>query len=182
MEISMKSSFLFLLVLLGASPGVTNPLFTKGTWTAGGSLTLPLEWRPALQTTLSIHAEPDAGIFFADGWLVAAGLKLRTPILESRLQLGDRFRWGVNLSIHRYWNVDWKVKPFIALSIDYVMKGVDFSTIEGSLNVPVGIFVPVSDSVGLEFGIKTKVTFVGLPKVLESVRIDPGYFGLRVFI
>jgi len=177
----MKLRYWSLVLLLSASSSIASPLFTKGTWTAGGSLTFPVEWRPALQTTFSIHAEPQAGIFFADGWLFAAGLKLKTPIVESRLPLGDRWRWGINLSVYHYWDPDWKVKPFVGLNIDYTMKGVDFSTILGSVGVPAGILVPVSDAVALEFGVKAKVTFIGLPKVVESVKIDPGYLGVRVF-
>jgi len=154
---------------------------SKGTMVAGGSLTFPFEWRPSLQSSLSIHAQPQLGVFVSDEWLLLAGVQLKTPLWESRLPLGERFRWGVNLGVLRYWDVEWAAKPFVGVMVDYEMKGIDFTTIEVGLLVPAGIAVPVSESVALEFGVVASVHFIGQPKIIESVRLDPGYLGVKVF-
>jgi hypothetical protein len=175
------SVYLFCLISALCSPVVAID-FSKGTVVVGGNLTFPFEWRPALQSSLSIHAQPQLGVFFGDEWLVLGGVQLKTPLWESRLPLGERWRWGVNLGVLHYWDVEWAVKPFLGVMVDYEMRGIDFTTIRAGLLVPAGIAVPVSESVALEFGVVGSVQFTGQPKIVESVRLDPGYLGLRVFL
>lgn len=181
-EAHMKKITLLIGILCVSCAPVFAVDLSKGTVVAGGSLTFPFEWRPALQSSLSIHAQPQLGVFFGDEWLLLGGVKLKTPLWESRQPLGERWRWGLNLGVLRYWDVEWAVKPFLGVMVDYEMRGIDFTTIEVGLLVPAGLSVPVSESVALEFGIVASVNFVGQPKIIESVRLDPGYLGVRVFL
>jgi len=157
---------------------------SKGTMSAGGVVSFPIEWDPVRKTSFSFNIAPEFGIFLTEGFQILARAHVKNSFNADGLQLGgrdDRFHWGLGLGAEYFFNYNWPVIPFVGLSFDIGMSKLILATANAQVSLPIGILVPLSSSVALSFGISTRAHLVASLKVLERLSFEPGCLGIRAF-
>ena len=178
----------FISVLVFATPSkaysATALKQNKGTMSAGGFLTLPIEWDPVRGTSLLINFSPQFGISLFDGFELHANAILKSPILSQTSMFGDRssqWFWGLGLGIKYSFDTSWPVIPYVGFDLNYSMAKLIATTASTSIELPIGIMVPLNRHVALTFGVKTSVMIVAQIKVFDKLRFEPGYLGINAY-
>lgn len=157
---------------------------SKGTMSAGGIISFPIEWDPVRKASFSLNLSPEFGIFLADNFQLLARAHLKTAFFGNGLKLGARdalWHWGLGLGGEYMFNYGWPVVPFVGFGFDMGMSKLIVTTATAQISLPVGILVPLNKHVALSFGVATRVSLIAQLKVLERVSFEPGCLGIRAF-
>lgn len=157
---------------------------SKGTMSAGGTLSFPIEWDPVRKASFSFNIAPEFGIFLTKDFQLLARAHLKNSFFADGLKRGERdscWQWGLGLGFEYLFNYNWPVIPFVGFGFDMGMSKLIVTTATAQLSLPVGILVPLSSSVALSFGISTRAQIVASLKVLERMIFEPGYLGVRAY-
>jgi len=157
---------------------------TKGTMSAGGVVSFPIEWDPVRKASFSFNLAPEFGIFLTDNFQLLARAHLRNSFFGDGLQLGARdalWHWGLGLGFEYMFNYNWPVIPFVGFGFDIGMSKLILASASAQVSLPIGILVPLNSHVALSFGISTRAHIVASLKVLERISFEPGCFGIRAF-
>lgn len=157
---------------------------SKGTMSAGGIFSFPIEWDPVRKTAFLFNLSPEFGIFLSNNFQLLTRAHLKSAFYTNGLQYGARdslWHWGIGLGAKYFFPVKWPVIPFVALGFDVGISKLNLTTTTGNIDFPLGVLVPVNEVVAFSFGISTSVFLVARRKVLDRIRFEPGCLGVIAF-
>jgi hypothetical protein len=158
-------------------------MLSKGTMSAGGSFSFPIDWDPVRKTTFSINCAPQFGYFVTDGLELRLNAQLKTPLLDEGIALGtrsSRWLWGFGMGLQYIFDMPWPVLPFVGFDLGFEMAKLYLMTWRANIDIPFGILLPLNKSIALSFGINTRIALIARLQLFDRLRIEPGCLGIKV--
>lgn len=169
--------FAFLLVDQSGYAKASAQL-TEGQFSLQGNLQIPFEINRKVRL-VTLDVSPEIGYFLWDNFQIHGGPRIKANLYHSD-EKSRPLIWGAELGVRYFADFGWSIRPFAGLSFGMLVNNASLVTLRWDFEAPVGVFWPVNEHVGLQFGIRARYTG-STSNVFENFEVIPGYMGIMAF-